>query len=182
MALKGDPALSGRPEQFELVASPQRARFFRTMAAAAPVAPLVIAVIGFAGGNISLGVIGAVIAVAAPGVMLWLAGQVREWRLRDGRPLRSLTLALNEDPEQAWRRLASGDPAQYTPMKVQAPTENAAARLQAFWPEDERVTFVVIVSGSGQHATPSEIIELRDAQHETFQAARAQGLQKAYAG
>lgn len=152
------------------------------MAAAAPVVPLVLAVLGFAGGNLILGIIGAVMAVGAPAVMLWLASQAREWRLRDGRQLRSLTLALNEDPERAWQRLASGDPSQYTPMKVQVSTENATATLQVFWPEDERVTFVVIVRGSGQNGRPTEIIELRDAQHDAFHAARTQGLQQAYAG
>lgn len=56
------------------------------------------------------------------------------------------------------------------------------ATPQAFWPEDEWVTFVVIVRGIGQNGQPTEVIEPREAQHDAFQAARTQGLQKAYAG
>ncbi|MFC7376269.1 hypothetical protein ACFQS2_04390 [Brachybacterium sp. GCM10030267] len=177
MPRPGDPALASRPDRFELATHPQ-SRFFLLNALLSAVIMLALVIWGLVEGMWPLVIGAGVLLVGSPATMLWLAGRNRVWRLRDGRPLETLMLDLREDPGEAWRRLSTGDPAVYTPLEVRDATEHTQQTLEAYWPEDEPVTYVVIVDGRNDRAT--EIIELRDDRHEAFHAAKDKGLATQY--
>lgn len=172
----GDPALASRPDLFELVTGGPIATIMRVAGCTSGAVILAVGIWGFASGNPVLGVIGLLMGIGSPICLWYVAGRVGMWHLRDGRMLQYSRQELKDDPGETWRRLATGDPAQYTPLAVSPAGEHSARTLQAYWPQDERVTYLVIVEDSGKDARATEIIELRDEQHDRFQAAKAQGL------
>lgn len=179
MAMENDRTLAARPEQFELVESPRTARFFRMVGLFEAVLMVVVAIIVYATVDEPLipVLVILVFAVSGPLVFLWLSHKTREWRLTDGRPLKSWSSGLSSDREETWERLATGDPARYTPLKLNS-SEHTMQYLKAFWPEDERVTYVVITDRNTEHGETSEIIELWNDKHDAFQTAKERGLNK----
>lgn len=179
-------ALASRPDLFTLVPSTRGAKNGRTIAWAQAI-PFLLA-----GGWLLLSgsgkaVLGLVLlaggAVAFLALRKW-AADAKEWAMRDGRALTQRKLALREDAEESWRRLATGDVSYYTPIKVEPhPNGSALHQLHAFWPHDgERVTYLSITAKYAKDADRPEIVELRDLKHDQFHAALAQGLYKKFSG
>lgn len=183
MPFPNDNTLSARPDLFRLVESPRQARVFRM---ASYVCPTVSAVIGIwvivQGPTWWIGLI--VIAFGLSGffVMRNMANKVREWAMLDGRALTTRTLVLLDDPADATKRLATGDPSQYTPMRVKQETDSDAPNhVHAFWPEDgQQVSYVVVTGMKGAGRGDPPVLELKGTQHQQFQAALAKGLGTPY--
>ena len=182
MAMSNDRSLSARPDMFELVDSPRIARRFRQLAFTAPIIPLAFAIWNVVqNGFTAIGVIFLVLAVGSIFSFLFLAKRAKEWRLRDGRPLNTRSLALYANAEESWQRLASGDPTQYTPMKVGDPTaEHVSKWINVYWPDNQRVSYVVITSHSAAETEAPKIIELHGDQHDTLHLALDNGLKKPF--
>ena len=77
--------------------------------------------------------------------------------------------------------MASGDPDQYTPMKVGSASDEHVSRwIKIFWPDNQRVSYVVITSRGEAETEAPKIIELHGAQHDTLHLALENGLDKPF--
>ncbi|MGO1592544.1 hypothetical protein [Ancrocorticia sp.] len=178
MATVGDKTLASQPELFELAESPQTARIYKMLGVMVFLIGAGFFTFSLVNGVVFMMIFSALMALVSPFVFWDMARKAREWRLRDGRTLRRDYMALRENPEKAWERLATGDPGVYTPMKAGGDTEHATDFIRAFWPEDEQITYIVVEQGK----EPSPIITLHGEQHELFQQARARGLGRRFVG
>ncbi|GAA2170836.1 hypothetical protein GCM10009846_02560 [Agrococcus versicolor] len=178
MITADDTTLAARPEQFELAAGPQ-ARLFRLMAVADAILFAGVAIAALTvWQERALGIAAAVLVVVAPVTLLWVAGRVRAWRLRDGRPLANRVVPIAADPDETFERLATGDPAIYTP--IQLGSNRLGPSVRTFSDLERRVTYVVVTrSGSGSTLDASPILELHGEQHDALLAALARGLGRA---
>ncbi|QCR18303.1 hypothetical protein [Agrococcus sp. SGAir0287] len=174
--MQTDPALASRPETFELVRGGPAARIFRLMALVDLV--LFVGVGAFllaSGTDPMLGVIVIVLGPVAAGTLLWLAARQSTLRMRDGRRLAIRAVGLPASfAEEAYARLASGDPAAFAELDT-VPLKGARVQLRGYVPEGEDVTYAVVVrSGAERDASP--IVELRGEQHDAFQRAYLAGF------
>lgn len=181
MAFADDKALAARPDLFELVEAPEKTRLFRKVAFIAPVIPLGFGVWAWTDDSTIMSIAALVMAVGSMFVFLNMAKNARQWARRGGTPLRTEVINVEEDAQEVRERLATRDPNRYTPMKVSATrSEHQLQWIEYFWPENERVTYVVVMERSNRIKEPPPILELRDRQHDDFHAAVAAGLDKPY--
>lgn len=173
MVYANEETLAARPEQFEIVDVPRDTRLLRVIGLVTVLVVLGLAVTTFIRGDLLYAFI-LVVAAVLGGLLFWnvSSSNARVWQLRDGRRLEAWREGLSDDPDETWARLATGDPTRYTPLQLTG-TQNARSNLDLFWPTDERVTYIVITSLWGRPREVSEIIELRDAQHDAVQEAKA---------
>lgn len=181
MAFADDKTLAARPDLFELVEAPEKTRLFKKMAFIVPVIPLAFSVWAWIDDSMFMFIAALVMAVGSVFVFLNMAKNARQWARRGGTPLLTGRINIDDDPQEARERLATRDPNRYTPLKVASTaSEHQLQWIEYFWPESERVTYVVVVERSNRIKEPPPIVELRDRQHDEFHAAVEAGLGRPY--